>query len=271
MKTHIQYSIIIIYFLTVLFACSENDVKVDPTAGLTKIGESYALGAGTKTELWAKEDLFTGYNNLFVALYDSITNEQIVESHVHLTPTMTMMGGMQHSCPVINPESEDAANGLFPAVSVFTMPSGEMGTWSIQIRVHNHVNEKFGNANFPVDVKNPATPRMKSFQTESGRKIFVSYNFPDATKIGINDIEVAVFEMANGFEFPLVEDYQISLEPEMPSMEHGSPNNVNPTVDTDGLYRGKVNFTMSGDWRLHLTIRRGDDAPQSFYFDVNVD
>lgn len=269
MKTLIQHSIII-YFLISLFACSDDEVKVDPTAGLAKIAESYALGAGVKTELWAKEDLFTGYNNLFVTLYDSITNEQIVESHVHLTPTMTMMGGMQHSCPVINPEGEEAINGLFPASSVFTMPSGDMGTWSMQIRVHNHVNEKFGLANFLVDVKSPVTPRIKSFQTESGRKLFVSYNFPATTKIGINDIEVAVFEMANAFEFPLVGDYQISLEPEMPSMEHGSPNNVNPIVDPDGLYRGKVNFTMTGDWRLHLTLRRGDDTPQSFYFDVTI-
>lgn len=40
----------------------------------------------------------------------------------------------------------------------------------------------------------------------------------------------------------------------MPSMGHGSPNNVNPVHIEKGHYRGKVNFTMTGEWQIKLKV-----------------
>lgn len=58
--------------------------------------------------------------------------------------------------------------------------------------------------------------------------------------------------------FPPVSDLTVEITPEMPSMGHGSPNNVNPVYIENGHYKGKVNFTMTGDWRIHLTLKKGD-------------
>ena len=55
-------------------------------------------------------------------------------------------------------------------------------------------------------------------------------------------------------DYPAVDGMNIMFEPTMPSMGHGSPNNVNPVFTTKGHYKGKVNFTMTGDWRLDFTI-----------------
>jgi hypothetical protein len=58
--------------------------------------------------------------------------------------------------------------------------------------------------------------------------------------------------------FPAVDDLSISFVPEMPSMGHSSPNNVDPVYTADGHYKGQVNFTMTGWWRLNLTLKKGD-------------
>lgn len=269
MKSFIHYIPTLLLIISIS-ACSDDETTFDPTEGLTKIGEAYALGAGAKAELWAKEDLFAGYNNLYVALYDSVDGERITESPVQFNPLMKMSTGMKHSCPVINPE-ETAVKELFPGVVVFIMPSSDMGSWKMDVRIHNHHNEKEGTATFDIVVANPSVTQVKSFVTGSGEKMFASYTFPEDKKVGVNDFEVIVYQMVSGMEFAPIQDYTIHLEPEMPSMGHGSPNNVDPVHEADGRYMGKVNFTMTGDWRLNLKLNRADDANQSLFFDVTLD
>lgn len=270
MKSFIHYISVFLISLSI-FSCSDDETNINPTEGLTKIGEAYALGAGAKVELWANEDLFAGYNSLYVALYDSTNGKRIKESHVHFNPVMTMDGGMQHSCPVINPEDENAVKELFPGAAIFIMPSSDMGFWEMNIGVHNHLNEKFGTATFDIDVASATPSRVKSFVTESSEKIFIAYNFPTKKKVGVNDFDVAVYKMVTGAEFTPVDNFTISLEPEMPSMDHGSPNNVDPVYEQAyGQYRGKVNFTMTGEWRLNLTLSRGDES-EPIFFDVTLD
>jgi hypothetical protein len=62
----------------------------------------------------------------------------------------------------------------------------------------------------------------------------------------------------------------VEIEPEMPSMNHGSPNNVNPTHIGDGHYKGVVNFTMTGWWRVNMKIKDGEGniLTDDVYFDI---
>jgi hypothetical protein len=61
----------------------------------------------------------------------------------------------------------------------------------------------------------------------------------------------------------------VEITPEMPSMGHGSPNNVNPVHTGNGHYKGTVNFTMTGDWRIHLKLtRNGRLISDKAYFDI---
>lgn len=260
-------------FLTIAalpFSCAENEPQADPTIGLVKITEGYALGAGAKVELWAKEALFTGYNQLFVALKDSVNNNLIVEADVNFHPLMTMMGGMQHGCPEEDPQ-HDAVNKLFPGAMVFIMPTSDMGTWELAIDVVNEQNGKSGVAEFEIIVTDPPSPMLKSFLTPEEDKYFMSYLFPESPKVGVNDFTVVANEMASMMDFPGVEDLTIVLTPEMPSMGHGSPNNVNPVHEEAGHYNGKVNFTMTGDWRLNLEVWKGEVLLKELYFDVTIE
>lgn len=252
-----------------LFSCSEDEVAIDPTAGLTKITEGVATDAGVKVELWANEELFVGYNSVFVALYDVASNKRITDAQVSFEPLMTM-ATMSHACPIENPSNENAINYLFPGSVSFIMGSGDMGSWKLTVKVHNRVTEKEGSVALDVFVATPSVSRLKSFVTSTGEKYFIAYTFPDKTKVGVNDVSVMLYKKETMMSFPGVGDFTMSMEPEMPAMGHGSPNNVNPVHTANGQYTGKVNFTMTGDWRLNLHLTKGD-LVQDVFFDVTLD
>lgn len=257
----------LLFSMLLLAGCSDDETTFNPTQGLLKITEGYALGAGAKVELWGERDLFAGYNNLYFALYDSVSGKRITESHIHLNPVMDM-GTMSHSCPVEEP-GEDAVNELFPAAIMFSMPSGSMGSWTLEVNVHNHQNGLFGAALFDINVQSATPAAMLAFQGESGTRYYLGYKFTEPLKVGVNAFEVIAYTYQEG-EFVPAEALTIHLTPEMPSMGHGSPNNEDPVHTGNGHYTGKTNFTMSGEWRLNLEITDGEATLGTKYFDVVV-
>ena len=185
---------------------------------------------------------------------------------------MTMNTGMSHSCPVVIPTLTDPPDGLFEGAAVFIMPSGDMGSWTMEVTVHNHANGIESSTNIPVVVSSPADSRVYSFQSPVDQSmIFLTMIEPSKPEVGMNDFIVGAYYRESMTSFPPLENLKISFEPEMPSMGHGSPNNVNPVYTADGQYKGTVNFTMDGWWRLNMTISDQSDAvlDDSHYFDVN--
>jgi hypothetical protein len=70
--------------------------------------------------------------------------------------------------------------------------------------------------------------------------------------------------------WPALEMLNIEIDPEMPTMGHGSPNNVNPIDMGEGHYLGKVNFTMSGFWRVNMKFMTATNEmmKDDKYFDI---
>jgi hypothetical protein len=69
--------------------------------------------------------------------------------------------------------------------------------------------------------------------------------------------------------FPADNTYTIEITPEMPSMGHGSPNNVNPVNTGNGHYKGKVNFTMTGEWKVNVLVKKdGNAVSKNAYFNI---
>jgi hypothetical protein len=272
----LKYYKVILLATIILSGCKKEDNPVtsetpsDPFAGLIKISESYAAGAGMKVQLWSKTALFTGYNNVYVAVLDSVKGTLVTDAHIQLNPMMDM-GTMKHSAPYENPSSTIAVNSLFPCQIVFIMASMG-GSWAVDVDVHNHITNKDGAATLSVTVseKNPAVLRSIVAKNDSA-KLFVSYLPPSSLKVGINDFEISIHKRSSMMSFPADSGYTVVVTPEMPSMGHGSPNNVNPTHTGIGHYKGKMNFTMTGDWRINLDIyKNGAVVDTTMYFDVTL-
>ncbi|MFZ4621317.1 MAG: FixH family protein [Bacteroidota bacterium] len=267
---------VLFLFSLVITGCSEKDdpvaapAPVDPFAGLTKISEGYAVGIATKVQIWSKTPLFTGYNNVYIAVLDSAKGTLVTDAHIHLNPMMDM-GMMMHSSPYENPASTKAVNSLFPAQIVFVMASMG-GTWKVNVEVHNHVTDLEGVASLSVTVADKTPAILKSLVAKNdSSKVFVSYLKPSSNIVGLNDFEVTIHRTKDMMTFTADSTYTVVVTPEMPSMGHGSPNNVNPTNSGKGHYKGKVNFSMAGDWRINLDIyKNGAVVDTTLYFDVTL-
>lgn len=251
MKNIKHYIFLSLSFLF-LFSCSKKDAEVQPEKPQYKQGEGQT-SSGLKVTLWTDyAALKVAYCPFYISLTD-VSGKPVSNANITMQPIMNMTS-MTHSSPVEQP-TYSAEKALYTGAAVFSMPSGDMGSWKIKVTVNGEA------VDVPV-VVNPAATNTKytgTFVGTDGKSYSVSLIQPRASVVGLNDFEVLVNYRETMMSFPPVNDLSIELTPEMPSMGHGSPNNVNPVAKGNGRYLGKVNFTMTGDWRLHLRLKRGNE------------
>lgn len=261
------------------FSCKKNQ-QIEPdevtettnlTTNLTKIGETYIFGANAKAVVYATKYFETGYNEIYVALYDSTDGSSLNDGHLDILPIMNM-GTMIHSTPVENTEETLATNGYFKSAVVFSMP-GSSSEWSLNLSFHNHKNGLTGNGTIGVNVALSTPSKFKSIvlALDSSKKVFISLVQPQSPHVGINNFEITLHQKLNAMDFPAINNYSVEIVPEMPSMGHGSPNNVNPLNIGNGHYAGKVNYTMTGLWHVKLNIyKNGVLISNDQYFEMTL-
>lgn len=273
MKRSILHLFLGAAILATTFGACKKDDDVDPTpqdpgtpaSGLTLLGTEYSVGGSMKVKLYAKSALLAEYTPLYLEVRDSASNALIETADITLNPVMDM-GSMTHAAPVEQPAG-NAVNGKFEGAVVFQMP-GETG-WLLSAIIEKP-DGTTGGAIFQVSVGVPAQPRTHVVTAlHDDTKLIISYLKPNSPQVGINDIEFTLHYQESMSSFPAVTDYTIEINPQMPSMGHGSPNNVHPVHIGNGHYKGSVNFTMTGLWRVNLTIKDGlQIADSTAYFDI---
>ncbi|AZQ65262.1 hypothetical protein EI427_23905 [Flammeovirga pectinis] len=222
----------------------------------------------------AKENLSEGVNN--VAFEVEGTSTLTTGGTWQIVPKMTMMmNGMthKHSTPIRG--FEDATESFSGKGQIlFVMPTVEMGVWEIEVQ---YILEETPLATWTM----PLTVAAVKFLTEdpayktvinlpiadSDNKIIMGYNFIENGNnpaVGSNNYEILAFKRIPSMGHGHLETYvpytdlTFGVTPHMPSMDHGSPNNVDPVASTDGVYTGVVNFSMLGDWQLKLNVVDND-------------
>jgi len=227
----------------------------DPLSSYVVAGEESTSTADVK--LYFGEDPYAGYNTVAVRLMEPGTDNIIENATVSFMPMMDM-GTMMHSTPFSDPEF-DVDMDAYVGSSTFIMPS-DMGNWTFSVMVEQS-GKVMDTATFTIDVKAKQEARLFNFKSAlNNDTYFVALKEPMSPEIGMNDFEVMVYKRETMMSFPPATDLKIEIEPEMPSMGHGSPNNEHPTHIADGLYRGKVNFTMSGYWKVNMKIMNAQDS-----------
>ncbi len=124
----------------------------------------------------------------------------------------------------------------------------------------------------PLTITEPVLSKQKSFTAQhNGSKYFISLIEPSTPKIGINDFEIAIYKKTSMMSWPADSSLSVTITPEMPSMGHGSPNNINPVHVGKGHYKGKVNYTMTGLWYVRLKIyKNGSVISSDQYFEMTL-
>ena len=233
-------------------ACKKKEVDpvVNPTATPIEaivLIATETTSANETVKLYAdRSDLQSGYNNFYIKLTDA-NGTEMPNAAVTLEPIMDMTT-MMHSCPVEQPVYQTTSKKYHGSV-VFIM-SSMAGNWTVKVTVNGN------QVVFPVTVAEAATKIVGSYTGTDGEIYFISLIQPVTWKVGLNDIEIMINRKASMMSFPADNDFEVIMTPEMPSMGHGSPNNVSPTLLSNGRYKGVVNYTMTGDWRLHFELKK---------------
>ncbi|MBX2932566.1 MAG: FixH family protein [Chitinophagaceae bacterium] len=215
---------------------------------------------GFKVELFNKSgQLKVGYNQIYIRLTDQNGN-YVQEASLNWMPMMTMnMGGMihEHSCPFSEIKKTQAKQTLFEGYITFIMASnGADNFWNLKINftVNGQTFEVTDTVNV-ISTDSEFNKAYTSIMGNDGTNYMLALIEPTEPKIGTNDIVVGLFKMGDNNDFPIVNNYKIKIDPRMPGMgNHTAPGNVDMTQGDDGLYHGKVGFSMSGYWKINMIL-----------------
>jgi hypothetical protein len=252
---------VLLYFVMILLAACSNstDPILEEPSDPDYVVLSKIYNSGIMIEVCAEDSVKIGYSTLFIALYDSASNSKLEDVTVSVNPIMHM-AMHSHSAPNegVGPKTPD---GFWPCSIVFIMA----GEWELHVEFYDNVSKKSGKVILPITVS-PSGFVKKVTGTDS-LSYFITLVEPMHPEVGLNDIEITIHVKETMMAFPPVEDLIIEMVPTMPSMGHGSPNNENPVHTAHGHYLGKVNFTMTGDWRIDLSILNDSAIIAETHFD----
>jgi len=254
-----------------ILSCEKNEDPGNQDPDLVLIATAITDEQAFELALYANDTLFEGYNRLYISVKDASSKSQVTDASIVLKPIMDM-GDMVHAAPVENPATLANDQGLFEAALVFIMPSSGMMGWTLDVEVQTEGESEAAMLVLPMVRSLDEARKFNVISPLDDTKYFVSLVEPVNAEVGINDCEFAVHYKENMMSFPPAEDLTIEIEPEMPSMDHGSPNNVHPVHTLNGHYEGKVNFTMTGWWRIHMVIKKGGKVlTDEAYMDITLE
>ena len=230
-----------------------------------------------------------GYNDIYFVATKKKNGNYVKNFEVTgLTPHMLMVKmGMKHSTPVSGPA--ESFSDSYPAVKrawvSFIMSSGESGSWTIGYNLDVlGSNGGIEEADITVDPLPAGQDWVKSFKVGNDT-YYISVVNPLDLKTGANTLKAYISKKSSPATTPYTlatESFKVDIDPRMPDMgNHTSPDNTELTKQADGSYQGTVNLTMTGLWRIHLTVRDlqgnvvagGDnlsDGFSSLYWDVTI-
>lgn len=258
-------------------------VKIVPEL-TTEIDGKYNVYAYTKTGMF-----HTGYNEIYFVATKKSTGNYIKNFELtNLTPLMHMVKmDMYHSTPVGSAAA--SFNDGYLAVKrswvSFLMNTSEAGSWTLSYDAQV-LGSKGGieKKDIVVNALSEGQVWLKSFKIGSDT-YFLSLVNPIDFKTGTNEIQAYVSKKSEKATNPYqvaIETFTVDIDPRMPDMgNHTSPNNTPLVKQADGSYLGTINLTMTGLWRIHLTVRDaqgnvvagGDDQSDgysSLYWDVTI-
>lgn len=233
--------------------------------------------------------LHVGYNDLFFAVTKISNNGYVRDfSITELSPLMTMTEmGMLHATPV-SAEGQ-VYDDSFPAVQrawvSFVMSGTDTDYWTFSYKASvSNLSAVHAPSRISVNALPDGQQWVKSFKVDDDT-YYLSLVNPTDFQTGSNTIRAYVSKKSTPATIPYglaQQQFSIEIDPRMPDMSnHSSPSNKALTLQADGSYRGTLNLTMTGLWRIHLTVKDaqgntvagGDDLKDghsSLFWDVTI-
>lgn len=212
--------------------------------------EALTLGAQTvgawELVLKARTAPHVGYNRLLIEATRGGT--AVEEATVQLAPRR-----QGQTAPLYAPVTVQAdAEGYLEAGAFFLQPKGDAQTWTVQMAL-----EALGQSvvvDWDVTVRDSLWMQTLAHPL-TGATYYLSWVQP-ARPITGEDVLIFAIHKATTTGFAPVRDVQLDVYPYMDmgaGEGHSTPYEA-PQHDAGGLYRGTINFIMSGGWDLTLFV-----------------
>lgn len=233
---------------------------------------------------------YTGYNEIYFVVTKKISGNYVKNFDIkNVSPLMHMVKmDMYHSTAI----SDGIASFDEKYLAVqkgwisFIMPTSEMGTWALSYGVDVlGSSATLENVGITVEPLPEGQEWLKSFKVDNTTYYLTLVN-PADWKTGTNAIEAYVSKQGDDRTKPYLlakdEEFVIEIDPRMPDMgNHTSPGNEALTKQVGNIYSGTINLSMTGLWRIHVTVKDkkgnivagGDDQKDGFsslYWDVTI-
>ena len=287
---HIKYTFVfIIISIFLLVSCGKEDVKVitpaDEVTGLHKVD---SLKNGSYTFYVFKKDtgyFKVGYNEVYIQLKNNSTGKYIEDANLSWKSLMHMTD-MSHACPYSTISKVENTNTLYKGYFIFIMASDDMEYWEVTYNYVKGADTLVIVTNRPYVINPTGRTRYKRFKGTDDAYYYAALVNPTESnvQVGSNDITAYLYKQKDLYTFNPVKNYSIEIDPRMPDPSmgnHTSPYNVNLKYDTTaGLYKGKLNLTMTGYWKINLIVKdsagtvikgdsiKGSTTASSVYFEL---
>lgn len=228
---------------------------------------------------------YKGYNEIRLKVISTQTNEQVAVSEATFLPITTLADGSHTSCPHRYRLDYQPDEHYLSGYAVFTEES-TLGDWEIYLSFK--AKGQLYTIKQAISVKGQTNKNlnMTSFTGNDEEEYFIALVSPQKPKVAENNLIAGIYKYnkpvsppgpfpdPSQFAYSEVNGYTLQLDPRMPEPSmgnHSSINNKDLTQESDGLYHGVVNYTMTGNWTLnfimlnqHGRIVKGTKVPTDF-------
>lgn len=230
---------------------------------------------------------YKGYNEIRLKVMNTRTSEKANASAATFLPVITNVDGSQASCPHKYDLAYNSGDQYFSGYTVFTNEGDTGESWELYISFT--INDQTYSAKQTITVQEQTNKNlnMKTFTGKDGGQYCIALVAPQKPKVAENELVAGIYKFnqptsppsgsfpdPSQFSYTEINGYTLQLDPRMPEPSmgnHSSINNKDLTQQSDGLYHGVVNYTMTGNWTLNFIILnqngkilKGTEVPTDF-------
>ncbi|MFB9055795.1 hypothetical protein ACFFU9_03480 [Mariniflexile ostreae] len=213
---------------------------------------------------------YKGYNDIRLKIINTQTNAIINASEVTFLPIMTTTTGNTVSCPHSYNLEYRSENSYYSGYAVFVSESNSSSHWELYLSFT--VNNQKHTVTQHVSVAEQANKNlgMTMFTGHDNEQYIIALIAPQKPKIAENELVAGIYKYNQAqnesetfpdpsqFSYSEADGYTLLLDPRMPEPSmgnHSSLHNQDLTQQSDGLYYGVVNYTMTGNWTLNFMLQ----------------
>jgi negative regulator of genetic competence, sporulation and motility len=212
---------------------------------------------------------YKGYNEIHLTITDTLTGETIDNSAITFLPILTNSDESVASCPHQYNLDYITDDQYYSGYSVFTSESSTTENWKLYISFTANNKTYSIEQTITVEEQTNMNLNMTEFTGDDGEYYYIALISPQKPSVAENELIAGIYkynqptDVAGTFPDPSqysyskVTDYTLQIDPRMPEASmgnHSSINNEDLTQETDGLYYGVVNYTMTGNWTLNFIM-----------------